>query len=114
MNKIVTQCPFGKRRSDLAPNLGKGTLPGAGNGLEDLPLALGEIVSNAERRHIAARKEANANRAGNLKELRFRVAGTKTQFNNLLRTPAPALDQPAPIKDFRYQGVSWARKMLLL
>jgi hypothetical protein len=52
MNKIVAQCTVCHRGIDLSADVGKLAFSSSSNGLENLALAVREVMSNAKRRHI--------------------------------------------------------------
>jgi hypothetical protein len=58
--------------------MGKGGLLSTSDCLKNPALPVREIVSHAERRHIAAREKSNAYCPGDFQELRLGMACTKT------------------------------------
>jgi hypothetical protein len=73
MREVVAKRPLRRLWRYLGSEFAKGSCYTACQSLKQLPLALCQVVSNAIRGNIAARKEANANRACLLQELRLRM-----------------------------------------
>jgi len=77
----------------------------AGERLQNLPLACGEILGDTVRRDVAAGQEAHTHRAGLLDELRLGVSCLDAQLDDLLHAPAPSFHKAAPIEDFRDERI---------
>ena len=91
-DKIVPKGTVGQVRIDSffdLPERAAFTVP---EGVQDAPLAVGKIVTDAVRWDVSARDETNDNIAGPLLELRLRLTSRPTQLNDLLGPTAPALE----------------------
>lgn len=82
--------------------------------LENIPLPAGQVMAHPQRRCVPAEVKPHDDVARLLLEVGLGLTRGLAQFDDPLRAPTPALDQSAPIKDFRDQGVPWSGDVIPL
>lgn len=106
MGEVVAKRPPGRLWRYFGTEFTKGSRQTACQSLKQLPLALGQVVSNAVGRNIAARKEPHAHRAGLLQELGLWMPGPHTEVDQSLRSPPPTFHQPPAVEHFSDQRIA--------
>jgi len=106
MGEVVTKRALGRLWRYFGPEFAKGACQTACQRLKQLPLALGQVMSDPKGRNIAARKEAHAHCAGLLQELGLGMPSPHAQVNQSLRALPPTFHQSPPIEHLGDQGIS--------
>ena len=107
MGEVVAKRPLGRLWRYFGTEFAKGSRQTACQSLKQLPLALGQVVSNAVGRNIAARKEPHAHRAGLLQELGLWMPGPHARGRPVFASPPPTFHQPPAVEHFSDQRIAW-------